>query len=373
MRAATSTTATPPSGECDQLREGDAVAQAERPTAPRPRAPRAPAARAEAGGVDVDPADAEADAGRAQPVGERHELRLAAASDHDPVQLEALDEALEDRLARARLGERGGQVALELAPRLDPEEAALAARVGRLQHRRQRRRPASAASTSLAEASAGERRLRDAGVGEDAGASRACSSCARATSVPIEGRPSRSVTAATTGTARSADTVSGAVDVMAAGDLGDRVDVGEVDGLADVGDLQPEGVGVAVDADHAQAALARLQDRAALVAPGADEEDGLHCPAMLAPFSAGRPVAAAGTRRAASARSRSRCRGAAGPRWAGRSRCRSRGRWTARRRSRCTPCRAGSGGRRRRRAAAAARRRRQGEGRFPWRGRRSAA
>ena len=63
---------------------------------------------------------------------------------------------------------------------------------------------------------------------------------------------------------------------MPAGDLGDRVDVGEVDRLGDVGDLQPERVGVAVDGDDANALLARLQDRAPLVAPGADEEDGLH-------------------------------------------------------------------------------------------------
>ena len=66
------------------------------------------------------------------------------------------------------------------------------------------------------------------------------------------------------------------VDGVAAGDLGHRVDVGEVDRLGDVGDLQPEGVGVAVDRDDADALLACLQDRAALVAPGADEEDGLH-------------------------------------------------------------------------------------------------
>ena len=73
-----------------------------------------------------------------------------------------------------------------------------------------------------------------------------------------------------------------AVDRVAPGDLGHRVDVGEVDRLGDVGDLKPERVGVAVDGDDADALLARLQDRAALVAPGADEEDGLHCAAMLA-------------------------------------------------------------------------------------------
>ena len=72
-----------------------------------------------------------------------------------------------------------------------------------------------------------------------------------------------------------------AVDRVAPGDLGHRVDVGEVDRLGDVGDLQPERVGVAVDGDDANALVARLQDRAPLVAPGADEEDGLHTAAML--------------------------------------------------------------------------------------------
>jgi hypothetical protein len=63
---------------------------------------------------------------------------------------------------------------------------------------------------------------------------------------------------------------------MAAGDLRHRVDVREIDGLGDVGDLEPERVGIAVDGDDANALLTRLQDRATLVAPGADEEDGLH-------------------------------------------------------------------------------------------------
>ena len=67
-----------------------------------------------------------------------------------------------------------------------------------------------------------------------------------------------------------------AVDCVAPRDLGDRVDIGEVDRLGDVGDLQAERVGIAVDGDDANALVSRLHDRASLVAPGADEEDGLH-------------------------------------------------------------------------------------------------
>src|SRR5262249_7056414 len=44
---------------------------------------------------------------------------------------------------------------------------------------------------------------------------------------------------------------------------------------------EPGRVGVAVDGDDAEPALARLLDRATLVAPGADEEDGLHCRAIV--------------------------------------------------------------------------------------------
>ena len=67
-----------------------------------------------------------------------------------------------------------------------------------------------------------------------------------------------------------------AVDADPARDLHHRVDVAEVDDLCDIGRGEARGVGVAIDRGDAQAARAGLLDRAALVAPGADEEDGLH-------------------------------------------------------------------------------------------------
>ena len=97
-----------------------------------------------------------------------------------------------------------------------------------------------------------------------------------AVSVPIPGRPRASATAATTGTARSALTVSTPSSRSRARRLQHRVDVGEVDHLGDVGLREARRVGVAVDGHDAQAELFRLQDRAALVAAGADEENGLH-------------------------------------------------------------------------------------------------
>ena len=310
IRAATSTTATEPSGwaiSCGKAipsREpehldgarGDALRELELVAVGRRR-------------VDVDPADAEADPGWPQPVRERHDLGRAAARDHDPVHLDAVDEALEDALLLRRLGERRVEVAVEVVRALDPEDAALAARVGRLEHRRQPDRPQR--PPALAErANGGERRLRHAFLGEgaphhdlvahplgDGGADRRQAEPLRHRRDDRDGAVGRDR--------------QRAVDGVPARDLRHRVDVGEVDRLCDVGDLEPERVGVAVDRDDADALLARLQDRAALVAPGADEEDGLHTAAML--LDDPREVTAAtaagrGTRRASSARSRSRRR-----------------------------------------------------------------
>ena len=59
-------------------------------------------------------------------------------------------------------------------------------------------------------------------------------------------------------------------------DLGDGVDVHEVDRFRYVGRSEPRCVRVPVDGDDTKPAIARLQDRPPLVASGAHEEDGLH-------------------------------------------------------------------------------------------------
>src|SRR5205807_893531 len=80
---------------------------------------------------------------------------------------------LDDRLAARRLGERRVQVRVQVVDGLEPEQPALPARVGRLQHRRDAdgldRR-----SSLEQRAHAGERGLRDAVLGEQ-GAPRAIS------------------------------------------------------------------------------------------------------------------------------------------------------------------------------------------------------
>ena len=67
-----------------------------------------------------------------------------------------------------------------------------------------------------------------------------------------------------------------AVDADPARDLDDRVHLHEVDDLGDVGGGEPGRVGIPVDSGDAKAARARLLDRSLLMAPCADEEDGLH-------------------------------------------------------------------------------------------------
>jgi len=61
-----------------------------------------------------------------------------------------------------------------------------------------------------------------------------------------------------------------------AGEVLDSVDVCEVDDLGHVCQGEPGRVRVSIDRDDAKAPLARLRDRAALVASRADEEDARH-------------------------------------------------------------------------------------------------
>ena len=138
----------------------------------------------------------------------------------------------------------------------------------------------------------GEPRLRHALPRRAAAASRPCASSGAPSRPRSRAGPRASAIAATTGTARSAETVSTPSIVSPAIALDHRVDVGEVDHEPAVGLGEPERVGVAVDRDHAQAELLGPQDRAPLVAPGADEEDGLHGRAMLVGHRRGLSTAA---------------------------------------------------------------------------------
>ena len=108
----------------DQLREGDAVAQPERAHGVL----RGPLGALELvgvdrGRVDVDPADAEADARAGE--GDRRASdgrRRRRGRSTIPFISVPVDEALEDRLARRRLGERDVEVALQVVRDLDPED-----------------------------------------------------------------------------------------------------------------------------------------------------------------------------------------------------------------------------------------------------------
>ena len=213
----------------------------------------------------MDPAHAEADAGRPEPVGERHEPRLAAARDDDPVHLRPFDEPLQDRLPGRRLGQRRVEVRFEVSRRVDAEDPSLPARVDRLQDRRQADRVDRRAS--LREAPHGrERRLGDALLGEDP-AHR-----------DLVGHPVGHVAADGGESETLGDRGDDghrpvgrhgqrAGDAVPPRDVLDGVHVREIDDLRYVRHPEPGSVRVAVDRDHAEAALPRLEDRAPLMTP----------------------------------------------------------------------------------------------------------
>ena len=260
-------------------------------------------------GVDMDPSDPEADPGRSQPVGKRQHLGLAVPRDHDPVHLRSLDKPLEDAFLLRRLRQRCMQMAVEVVGALDPENASLAARIGRLQDRWHSHR--GQGSTTLDErAHRRERRLRHAVLGE-----RASHHDLVPHPLRHHGPDRREAKSLRHGCDDGYGAIcrhgQRAVDLMALRDLRDCVDVREINSLRDVGSLKPGRISIPVNRNDADALFARLQNRAALVAPGADEEDGLHCGADANPVAS---ESGGGRRLVASGRSHSRCHDGRRPR-----------------------------------------------------------
>ena len=194
--------------------------------------------------------------------------------DHDAVQLDAVDELLQERLVGRRLGERLGEVALDVFSRFDAKDGALATGVDRLQNCRERDRVERGVDIR-GRAQACVRRLRKAGFAEcvtHRALVRQETSCLR----PDAGKPELLGDRRDDGHGAIGRDREHAVDPDPPRDLDHGRDVAEVDDLCDVGRREPGSVGIAIDGRDAQAARASLLDRAALVAPGADEEDGLH-------------------------------------------------------------------------------------------------
>ena len=169
--------------------------------------------------------------------------------------------------------------ALDVVERLDAEDAALAARVGGLQHRREADLVGRAAALGE-RAHRGEARLRHAGLGEP----RAHRDLVRHQVRGLRADPRQPARLGDRGDDRhravGADGQH-AVELDARRRLQHGVDVREVDDLRDVRLREPERVRVPVDRRDAQSQLLRPQDRAALMAAGADEEDGPGHGAML--------------------------------------------------------------------------------------------
>ena len=230
--------------------------------------------------VHVDPADAEADAraaaaGRRASAGStRRRGRSRSRSSRSPsTNSSRIASPVGDATsASCRCASMSSSDSTRKTPRWPPESAGLSTAGN----------PTSSAARRV---SAIDRTAAKRGCGTPASASRvriAILCVIRcAVSTPIPGSPRASAIAATTGTARSALTRHHAVELDPGRRLEHRADVGEVDDLRDVRLGEPGRVGVAVDRDHAQAELLGLEDRPALVAPCADEEDGLHAGRML--------------------------------------------------------------------------------------------
>ena len=201
--------------------------------------------------VDVDPADAEADPGWTHPVGQGEQDLLAVACDDDAVHLGAVDELFEDRLAGHRGGERLVQVAIDVVERVDAEDAALAARVRRLQHGG---KPDFGAGTSRLRQRPHRREagLRNAGVGKPP----AHRDLVRHQVRGLDADPGQAARLGDRGDDR--DRTVGAhrehaVDLQPRGLLQHLLDVCEVDDLRDVRVLEARSVGVAVDGGDPEA------------------------------------------------------------------------------------------------------------------------
>jgi len=112
----------------DELGKRDARAQAEGSDGVDGDLARAPKLLSVCRGwVDVHPADPEADSWRPQSIREREQRGLSVPDDDHSVHLDAVDELLDDRHARRRLGQRFVDVALEITRAIDPEDGALPA------------------------------------------------------------------------------------------------------------------------------------------------------------------------------------------------------------------------------------------------------
>jgi hypothetical protein len=168
------------------------------------------------------------------------------------------------------------QVRLDLVDRAHEEDAALPARVGRLQHRREA--DLGRGTPPFRERAQGcEPRLRHTGLGE------------RPPHRHLVGHQVRRLRPEARQPARLRDRghdrhgpVGGdrqhTVDLLALDRFEHGRHVGEIDHEAAVRDLQPERVGIPVDAEHAQPELLGPQDRAPLVAARTDEQHRLHAP-----------------------------------------------------------------------------------------------
>ena len=274
MRAAHSTTTTRPSRRRDQLRERDPVREPERVHGVRRDALRLlELVAVDRRRVDVDPADAEADARRAQPVGERQRDRLAvrARSRSRSSRCRRRTPRGSPRRSATPSAPRAGarrsssSDSTRKTPRWPPESAGLST-AGK---------PTSSAArrVSAIDRTRGEARLRHARVGEP----RAHRDLVRHQVRRLDADPGQPARLGDRGDDRDGAVGADgqhAVELEPRRRLEHRGRVGEVDDLRDVRLCEAERVGL-----RSTAATRRPSSFARRIArrwwrPGADEEDG---------------------------------------------------------------------------------------------------
>ena len=301
----------------------------------------------------MDPADAEADAGRTQPVRERHERRLSASraitipfSSMPSTNASRIASRVGDSaIASSRSRSSSSRLSMRKTARCPPESTGFRPRgTGPLRVRRRRR---------CCERRPREGRLREARARRATRriASLCVSRCAVADADSRQAELLRD----------SGDDRDGAVgrdrehavDPMRRATSSDRVNVREVDDLGDVGREQTWRLARSGRPRRREGRGARVLDRAPLMAPRADEEDGLHGAPMLTALRTRRWCA--GCLRHAAWRQRARARGGSSARCGSRSSvlnvaqtrfpvddARRRARPGGRRRSRCRRCPSGA-------------------------------
>jgi hypothetical protein len=259
----------------DELREGDAVPQAEHADGLERDLLRAGEHLVvERRREEMNPADTEASTARAETVREGHEHRLSAADDQDAVQLGSFDVLLNHGAPARREPERLGETALDVVLGADQEDSSLTTGVSRLEDGGQRQSLEHGGDVH-ARPEDGKARLRDAGLGKQPAHRRFVGH--RARNVHADARQAEHVR---DDRRRHHGTIArhreDTVDAMLRRRRHDLLEVREIDIDGNVRDVEADRAGVAVHRDDAVTDCLGVPDRGDLRDARAQEEKRRH-------------------------------------------------------------------------------------------------